>query len=160
MRKPNPESGLTLIELLVGTGIALVAIAMASMAMVTQSQAMRALDLTRGANTSSREAMQQIEHNLRLLGWGIDPHFALDLSTNCINPTPPGPCRDQINAPDQLAFVSRNPTYRFFNFNEGGCVLANGCTYGKAWPITAMTAGTPKTITISPQTTNPSSVNL
>ena len=160
MKRSNRQSGLTLIELLVGTGIAAVAIAMASMAMVTQSQAMRALDLTRGANTSSREAMQQIEHNLRLLGWGIDPHFAIDLTTNCLNPTPPGPCRDQINAPDQLAFVSRNPMYRFLNQNEGGCALVNGCTYGKAWPISAMTSGTPNTITISPQATNPSSVNL
>ena len=160
MKRSNRQSGLTLIELLVGTGIAAVAIAMASMAMVTQSQAMRALDLTRGANTSSREAMQQIEHNLRLLGWGIDPHFAIDLTTNCLNPTPPGPCRDQVNAPDQLAFVSRNPMYRFLNQNEGGCALVNGCTYGKAWPISAMTTGLPNTITISPQATNPSSVNL
>jgi len=160
MKRSNRQSGLTLIELLVGTGIAAVAIAMASMAMVTQSQAMRALDLTRGANTSSREAMQQIEHNLRLLGWGIDPHFAIDLTTNCLNPTPPGPCRDQVNAPDQLAFVSRNPMYRFLNQNEGGCALVNGCTYGKAWPISAMTSGSPNTITISPQATNPSSVNL
>jgi hypothetical protein len=160
MKHSNPESGLTLIELLVGMGIALVAIAMASMAMLTQSQAMRALDLTRGANTSSREAMQQIEHNLRLLGWGVDPHFAIDLTTNCLNPTPPGPCRDQVSAPDQLAFVTRNPMYRFFNLNEGGCALANGCTYGKAWPITAMTAGSPNTVTISPQATNPASINL
>ncbi len=160
MKQSSPESGLTLIELLVGTGIAVVAIAMASMAMVTQSQAMRSLDLTRGANTSSREAMQQIEHNLRLLGWGIDPHFAIDLATNCINPTPPGPCRDQINAPDQLAFVTRNPMYRFFNQNEGGCALANGCIYGNAWPLSAMTPGSPNTVTISPQSTNPATVSL
>src|SRR5262249_56225404 len=91
MKRSNRQSGLTLIELLVGTGIAAVAIAMASMAMVTQSQAMRALDLTRGANTSSREAMQQIEHNLRLLGWGVDPHFAIHLTTTSPNPTPPRP---------------------------------------------------------------------
>ena len=160
MKRLSRQSGLTLIELLVGTGIAVVAIGMASMAMVAQSQAMRALDLTRGANSSSREAMQQIEHNLRLLGWGIDPHFAIDVTTNCINPTPPGPCRDQVNAPDQLAFVSRNPMYRFLNQNEGGCALVNGCTYGKAWPISAMTAGSPNTVTISPQATNPNSVNL
>jgi len=160
MKHSSQESGLTLIELLVGMSIALVAITMASMAMLAQSQAMRALDLTRGANTSSREAMLQIEHNLRLLGWGIDPHFAIDLVTNCINPTPPGPCRDQVNAPDQLAFVTRNPLYRFFNQNEGGCTLANGCTYGKAWPMTAMTPGSPNLVTISPQLTNPSSVNL
>jgi hypothetical protein len=104
--------------------------------------------------------MQQIEHNLRVLGWGIDPHYAIDLSTNCISPTPPGPCRDQINAPDQLAFVARNPMYRFLNQNEGGCTLVNGCTYGRIWPITAMTAGAPNTLTISPQSTNPSSINF
>ena len=160
MKHSSQESGLTLIELLVGMSISLVAIAMASMAMLSQSQAMRALDLTRGANTSSREAMLQIEHNLRLLGWGIDPHYAIDLVTNCINPTPPGPCRDQVNAPDQLAFVTRSPLYRFFNQNEGGCALANGCTYGKTWPMTATTPGSPSTVTISPQLTNPSSVNL
>jgi len=160
MKASNPQSGLTLIELMVGTSIAVVAISVAALAMLTQSQAMRSLDSTRGANTASREAMQQIEHNLRLLGWGIDPHFAIDLVTNCINATPPGPCRDQVNAPDQLAFVTRNPMYRFFNLNENGCTLANGCTYGKAWPITAMSPGSPNTIAISPQGTNPTSVNL
>ncbi len=160
MTHSSPESGVTLIELLVGTAIGVFAIAVGSMAMLAQTQAMRRLDLTRGANTASREAMQQIEHNLRLMGWGIDPHFAIDLSTNCISATPPGPCRDQVNAPDQLAFVARNPVYRFLNQNESGCTLANGCTYGRVWPITAMNAGAPNTITISPQATNPATLAL
>lgn len=159
MTHTRPESGVTLIELLVGTAIGLMALALGSAAMLTQTKAMRALDLTRGANTSGREAMQQIEHGLRLAGWGIDPHFAIDLSTNCIS-TPPGPCRDQVNAPDQLAFVSRSPMYRFLNQNESGCTLANGCTYGKVWPITAMNAGAPNTVTISPQATNPATLRL
>ncbi len=158
MTHSSSESGVTLIELLVGTSIAVFALAIGSMAMLAQTQAIRAMDLTRGANTASRETMQQIEHNLRLLGWGIDPHFAVDLSTNCISATPPGPCRDQVNAPDQLAFVARNPMYRFLNQNESGCTLVNGCTYGKVWPITAMTAGAPNTITITPQATNPSTI--
>jgi type IV pilus assembly protein PilW len=158
MKRPYRQHGFTLLELLVATGLAAAAVAIASMAMVTQNNAMYAVDQTRGANGAGREAILQIEESLRRLGWGIDPRYAIDFKYgNCA--TQPQPCRDSTSASDELVFVARNPNYRWLNNGDPGCSLAGGCFFGRAWPVTSVTTGgSPSTLTITPQATNTTTV--
>ncbi len=154
MKRPYRQPGFTLIELLMATGLAIAALAMASLAMLAQNNAMYALDQTRGANGAGREAILLIEESLRRLGWGIDPRYAIDFKYgNCA--TQPQPCRDSTSAPDELVFVARSPNYYWLNNGDPGCSLVGGCSYGRAWPITSVTTGgSPSTLTITPQATN------
>jgi len=154
MKRPYRQPGFTLLELLMATGLAIAALAMASLAMLAQNNAMYALDQTRGANGAGREAILLIEESLRRLGWGIDPRYAIDFKYgNCA--TQPQPCRDSTSAPDELVFVARSPNYYWLNNGDPGCSLVGGCSYGRAWPITSVTTGgSPSTLTITPQATN------
>ena len=150
-KTPNSAAGFTLLELLTSATIAVVAVAAASVALTTQYRAMQSVDLARGANTQSRAAMTRIESSLRELGWGIDPRYAIDMkyAKGAAGATCTPPCRDHYNAPDELVFVARNPYYRWRAGGDNGCPSAStgGCYDGNSWPATAMTAGTPKTIT-------------
>lgn len=124
------ERGFSLIELMVASAIAILVIATASMALLSQYQGMQTADFSRLANGSSRSAISNIETSLRRAGWGIDPRYALDFKYNCAGT----PCRDKTNGPDELAFVSRNPMYRWLDNGEGACATAGGCFTGNAWP--------------------------
>jgi type IV pilus assembly protein PilW len=124
------QRGFTLIEVLVASTIALLAMSVATLAFLSQQKAAVALDLTRVANEASRDALLEMDSSLRRLGWGIDPRYGLDFRNySC----PAVPCRDKINAPDEIVFVARNPNYRWFDNGVGGCTTAGGCFTGKAW---------------------------
>lgn len=129
--------GFTLIELMIASAIAILVIATASMALLSQYRGMQTADLNRLANGSSRNALSSLERNLRRAGWGVDPRWALDFQCGT------QPCRDKVDAPDELAFVARDPLYRWRADGENGCTLSGGCFEGHAWKreVPAPTAG-------------------
>jgi type IV pilus assembly protein PilW len=139
MRTPR---GFTLIELLVASTIALLSIGMVTLAFLTQQRAAVALDLTRVGNEAARDAILEMETSLRRAGWGIDPRWAFDFRTYSCAAVP---CRDKINAPDEIVFVSRNPNYRWNDNGVGGCTTIGGCFTGKGWHGTV--AGNTVTVT-------------
>jgi type IV pilus assembly protein PilW len=146
MRPRSSPRGLSLVELLVASTVSILAIGMATMGLLSQNKALQVMDMTRGANEQTRDALIPLEESLRTAGWGIDPRYALDFSYNC--PLAPAKCRDSRTDPDQLAFVSRNPFYRWLAQGEGTCTTAGGCFSGNAWPIQSVdTAASPKTVT-------------
>ena len=65
----------------------------------------------------------------------------------CISP---GRCRDRINGTDELAFVHRNPMYRWRASGEDGCANLGGCFDGNAWAPTAVNvSASPRTLTVT-----------
>ncbi len=134
--------GFSLLELLIAITIMILAIAMAGAAFSLQNTALQAMELTRVANADSRDALLSLEGGLRQAGWGVDPRYAIDLfSAN--------PSIDRADAPDQLTFIARDPSYQWLDNGQGACVTPAGCFAGHAWPVTAMTAGPPVTLAIT-----------
>jgi prepilin-type N-terminal cleavage/methylation domain-containing protein len=142
MSRPSSR-GFTLIELLIAMAIMAVAVAAASAALINQYHGLQHADLTRLSTGESRAAIQSIEHNLRLLGWGIDPRYGIDLKYGCSST----PCRDRTNAPDDLVFVARDPLYQWTNLDDtmpdgGTCTGSNGCfgPNSNVWPVSVATS--------------------
>lgn len=141
MKERSPANrGFSLLELLVAAAIVALAISIAAGFTVDSFRSMRAQDLTRHANSSKRDAILHLETSLRLLGWGIDPRFAIDMRYNCATT----PCRDFTTSPDELVFVTRNPLYQWFDNGQGPCTTSGGCFsgtdygFGNAWRIEAV----------------------
>ena len=177
----NKSRGFSLLELLTAVTISVLAVAVASSAMINQYKFMLKVDLTRISNNSNRDAITQIEAGLRRLGWGVDPRFAIDMIYNCACNFPDGgvcaaanPCttipgtngaRDSATGPDQLIFVARNPEYMWVDqgqpYDGGTCAAGspgNGCFVGgNAWSgstgWSALTVGASATLTLA-QTVN------
>ncbi|MBF5042811.1 prepilin-type N-terminal cleavage/methylation domain-containing protein [Aggregicoccus sp. 17bor-14] len=150
--RPSRPRGFTLLELIIASSIMFITIGMASMAFLSQNKNLQAMDMSRVASESSRDALLQLETSLRSAGWGIDPRNALDFKYLC----PTAPCRDKTDGPDELVFVSRNPSYRMES-NTGTCTAPStgggatgSCYWGNAWPVDSanLTATTP-TVTIT-----------
>lgn len=160
MTRLHRHRGFTLIELIVSMAIVLLAIALAGAGFAAQNQALQAFDLSRIANSASRDALLNLEGTLRTVGWGVDPRYAIDLRTPVAGSV--FPSVDSATAPDELAFVSRSPLYQWAQ--EGGacafaspdgscpgtCGLVGGCfaTGSNAWRLEATPAGTPVTVNI------------
>lgn len=129
--------GFTLLELLVGATISLLAIGLVMLTFLGQQRAFQAVDLTRAAGRTERDALLDMEGALRRAGWGIDPQYAFDFRSYACAATP---CRDSVNGPDEMVFVSRNPNYRWIDNGVGTCATAGGCLNGNAWAIQSVTA--------------------
>lgn len=150
------ERGFTLIELMVSTAVAMVAFAIAVAGMLVFQRSMAASETQRTATESGRDALLELSRSLRRAGFGLEPRFALDFAWfRCGNgQTVKGVggrdvCRDRVDAPDSLVFVSRNPVYRVDPTGVNGCALAGGCPAGNAWRVNAIfDSATSPTITI------------
>ena len=143
MRSFRPRAGMTLLELLVGMSIMLIVTGIAMISFVTQSQSLRVADMGRDANASVRDAMVPIEGAARDLGWGLDPRFAIDMTSATRSV-------DRFDAPDELTFFSRDASYRWQDLGEGTCTTTGGCFNGNAFAITAANVGSnPRTVTIT-----------
>ncbi len=143
MRSSRRNAGVTLLELLVGMSIMLIVTGMAMVSFVTQSQSLRVADMGREANASVRDAMVPIEGAARDLGWGLDPRFAIDLTTATRSV-------DRFNATDELAFFARDASYRWQDVGEGACTTVGGCFAGNAFAISSANVGSsPRTVTIT-----------
>jgi type IV pilus assembly protein PilW len=142
---PRPPRGFTLIEVTVGAAVALIVIGIVTATFLSQQRSMQSLDLSREANSAARDAMLSMQQTIGRAGYGIDPRYAFDFRTySCPNWTAASPCRDKINGPDEIVFVSRDPNYYWAGTPSStisGCDPSAGCT-GHAWQVNAFTTTT------------------
>jgi type IV pilus assembly protein PilW len=135
--------GFTLIEVAVGAAVALVVIGIVTGTFLSQQRSLQALDLSREASNAARDAMLSMQENIGRAGYGIDPRFAFDFRTySCPSWAAATPCRDKINGPDEIVFVTRDPNYYWGGTPSSivaGCSSAAPCS-GHAWPVTAFDA--------------------
>lgn len=130
--------GFTLPEVLIGASISLAAISAVTAVFISQNRAFLALDLSREASESARDAFLELEPALRRAGYGIDPRYAFDFAYYWC---PASPCRDSTSAPDHLVFYARNPNYLLVNSGSANpdgttCATSGGCTFGNAFHLT------------------------
>jgi type IV pilus assembly protein PilW len=120
--------GFTLVELLIA-GVVTAALVMGAGALlVAQQQSFRTTSAERGAQEVGRIALHHIGRNLRSAGLGVDPGLALDLGAQPLARMDRDPnngsfaaaslscgtavtCRDRVDGPDGLAFLSRDPSF-------------------------------------------------
>jgi type IV pilus assembly protein PilW len=129
--------GFTLLELMVGGTIGIMAIAMVLGVFVSQTASFQSLDLVRQMNGNARDASLELGNSIKRAGYGIDPAVAFDFS--CPGQPPGTKCHDSFNGPDDLRFYARNPNYVYTPQNAAlGCATLGGCLGGGTmWAITA-----------------------
>lgn len=148
--RTSRRRGFTLLELLIATSIMFITVGMATMAFLSQNKSLQSMDMSRVASESTRDALVHLESGLRNAGWGIDPRYVIDVS--CATP----PCRDSKVGPDELVFVTRNQAYRW-ETTAVACTapsvgsVVDGCYWGNAWPIDAVTTGASPTVEVTLQ---------
>jgi type IV pilus assembly protein PilW len=125
-----PRRGFTLIEMVVALGVSSIVIAGSLYLMLAQQRTFVSGASERVLQESGRVALQTIGLALRQAGYGLDPGMAFDLGATrapqaqallgpgetdvpfggyqCANPVT---CRDRIDGPDELVFLSRNPSW-------------------------------------------------
>jgi type II secretory pathway pseudopilin PulG len=129
MRAPkNDVRGFTLVELLVAALVTAVTILGAASLLVAQQTTFRTTSSERAMQETGRIALEHIAGNLRSAGFGVDPGLALDLgaqttarmdrapagssfAANSLACTSAVSCRDRIDGPDELVFLSRDPYF-------------------------------------------------
>jgi type IV pilus assembly protein PilW len=136
-RRPRPDRGFTLVELLVGVVVSAVVIAGAVSLLLAQKRSFQGSSADRALQETGRMALEEISQSLRVAGYGIEPAMVFDLGLMDPVPmerAPQGPgaaarfggdssgstgfacaapvqCRDRIDGPDELAFQHRNPYF-------------------------------------------------
>ena len=132
--------GFTLIEVTVGAAVALIVIGIVTATFLSQQRSVQVLDLSREASNAARDAMLSLQETIGRAGYGVDPRYAFDFrSYSCPNWTAANRCRDRINFPDEIVFVSRDPNYNWAGTPEStipGCDPTAPCT-GHAWQVKA-----------------------
>jgi type IV pilus assembly protein PilW len=137
--------GITLVELLIGTSVSLLALGMAMMSFMAQNEGLQKTQLRRVINGGTRDALLLIEGSLRNAGWGVDPRFAIDVMYKCVST----PCHDKVNGPDELVFLARDAQYRWRANGEPGCGTPGGCYDGHAWQVSSLSTSNPKVVKIA-----------
>ncbi|OLD51118.1 MAG: hypothetical protein AUI42_00110 [Actinobacteria bacterium 13_1_40CM_2_65_8] len=141
----RPPRGFTLIEVTVGAAVALIVIGIVTATFLSQQRSMQALDLSREASSAARDAMLSMQETIGRAGYGIDPRYAFDFRTySCPSWSAAAPCRDNVNGPDEIVFVSRDPNYYWAGTPSSliaGCDPSAPCI-GHAWQVTAFTTTT------------------
>jgi type IV pilus assembly protein PilW len=143
--------GVTLIELLVSLAIVGMVLGSALSALVGYQRYTKDINQKRRTQSAARFGASNIERDMRLAGYGMEPAMAFDFTVydsngnNCADTGGSGlvnVCalrRDKIDGPDEIVFYGRNPEY-------WGADMA-GAPEGRAWAVTA-SAGNTLTLTI------------
>jgi type IV pilus assembly protein PilW len=118
-----PVRGFTITELLVTMAVSGFAIAAVLGTFASQQRSFESAESARSGQEAAREGLLEMERSLRMLGFGVDPRYAFDFRTyRCAA----APCRDKIDAPDELVFMARDPAYR---------LTPAGVLEGNAWVV-------------------------
>jgi prepilin-type N-terminal cleavage/methylation domain-containing protein len=132
--------GFTLIELLIAALATAVLVLGAASLLVAQQTTFRHTSSERAMNETGRIGLEHIARNLRAAGFGVDPGLVFDLGAQASARMDRGPsggtfaaaslgcttaisCRDRTDGPDELVFLSRDPSF-------GHALLAPGPTSG------------------------------
>ena len=139
MNLPSSRSrrGFTLVELLVGITVSLVAIAGALLMLQGQKRSFQLSSADRSLQETGRMALDAMSRDLRMAGYGTDPAMVFDFGQMTSVPMDRAPqgtgktvtfggsasgdtgfpcsalvsCRDSASGPDELAFQYRNPYF-------------------------------------------------
>jgi type IV pilus assembly protein PilW len=130
MTHPHLNSrGFTLIELVVAVAATVILIAGAMTLLIQQQRAYQAGTQDRGLEESGRLALGELTSRLREAGYGVDPPLVFDFGDMDgleLTAVPQGSlrfkagayrcatavdCRDRIDGPDELVFLTRNPRF-------------------------------------------------
>jgi type IV pilus assembly protein PilW len=136
-RSPHPQSGFTLVELLVGVVVSLIAIAGAVVMLQGQKRSFQGSSADRALQETGRMALGALSQDIALAGFGIEPAMVFDFGQMVNVPMERAPqgagksvtfggdssgstgfacgaavtCRDSIDGPDELVFQYRNPYF-------------------------------------------------
>ena len=131
------QRGFTLIELIVGVAVSLVAIAGAVVMLQGQNRSLQGSQADRAIQETGRMALGSMSQDLRMAGFGIEPAMVFDFGQMIDVPMERAPqatgktvtfggdaagttgfpcaaavtCRDSIAGPDELVFQYRNPAF-------------------------------------------------
>jgi prepilin-type N-terminal cleavage/methylation domain-containing protein len=136
-QRKTMRRGFTLIELLISMAIVLLAIGLAGAGFIAQNQALQSTDLQRVANSNNRDAMVVIEHTLRAVGWGVDPRYAIDLTSGVNIASVDRAAGAGTAGTDILTVLARNPMYQWRDTADPGCGIVGGCFVGAGWRVEA-----------------------
>ncbi len=121
-------AGFSLVELLVAMVVSGIVVAGALALLTTQQRVFQRSSGERAIQEAGRVALEEITSNLRLAGFGLEPPYALDfgpiaavvqdrLPEGAVAAVPgyqcatPVTCRDAIDAPDEIVFHYRDPSF-------------------------------------------------
>jgi len=137
-RRPfRSPRGFTLVELLIGVVVSLIAIAGAVTMLAAQKRSFQGSSADRALQETGRMALGAISQDLRVAGYGVEPAMVFDFGQMTNVPMERAPqvpgktvtfggdasgstgfacgsavtCRDSIAGPDELAFQYRNPAF-------------------------------------------------
>jgi type IV pilus assembly protein PilW len=141
LRRPRVRpAGFTLLELVIGLTASAIIIAGGVALLIGQQRRFQTGSAERQMQDTARTALQELTGTLRLAGFGVDPGLALDLGRS-ENITMYGAvptagatvvqtgwactggnvlCRDRIDAPDELVFYTRDPSFGHRITSVGG----------------------------------------
>lgn len=137
--KKNPPQGFTLVEVMVAFAVSLIVIAGVFAMYIAQQQAFRSGTKARERQNFLRTGLDFVERDLRRAGFGVDPQLAFDFDFyDCTKPDGSAiayaspACaaltRDAADAPDEIVFYARNPSYQMSDSGPAG---------GNAWQVEA-----------------------
>jgi type IV pilus assembly protein PilW len=124
----SPPRGVTLLELLVATLVSAIVIAGALALLSSQQKAFQSTSSDRALQDAARLALSAVTDSLREAGLGVDPGLAFDFgdaanlrmdrgptgllfSAKSLSCATPVVCRDKVDGPDELVFLSRDPYF-------------------------------------------------
>jgi type IV pilus assembly protein PilW len=136
-RSFRSQRGFTLVELLVGVIVSLIAIAGAVVMLQGQKRSFQGSSADRAQQETGRMALGAISQDLRMAGYGVEPAMVFDFGQMTNVPMERAPqgtgntvtfggdtggttgfacgaavtCRDSITGPDELVFQYRNPAF-------------------------------------------------
>ena len=136
-RSNMSRAGFTLVELLVGVTVSLIAIAGAVVMLQGQQRSFQGSSADRALQETGRMALGAMSQDISMAGFGVDPPMAFDFGQMVSVPMERAPqgtgqtvtfggdsggttgfacgaavaCRDAIDGPDELAFQYRNPYF-------------------------------------------------
>lgn len=129
MMRPLPRSrGFTLLEMVIAMAMSALVIASAMTLMIAQQRTFQSGSADRAMQDTARVALTRIANDLRNAGYGVDPALAFDFgpmlavrmarapqgsTVNTVSFRCPDAvtCRDRIDGPDEIVFLSRDPEF-------------------------------------------------